>query len=161
MMQWLRSEKRKQSRQDKALQKSLRGVTSVKGVKNISLGVNPLLASHTPVWRSQLMLACLALGFLGLAARAAYVQIIGNDFFIRQGEVRFVRTLELPANRGRILDRNGLILASSVPAQAIWAFPEEVAQQADHDKIVKMAQLLEMPLKEVKSRLSKDEKNFV
>ena len=164
MMQWLRSEKRRQnrqSRQDKALQKSLRGITSVNGVKNISLGVNPLLTSHTPVWRSHLMLAGLALGFLGLAARAAYVQIIGNDFFIKQGQVRFVRTLELPASRGRILDRNGLILASSVPAQAIWAFPEEVAQQADHEKIVKMARLLDMPLKDVKSRLSKDEKNFV
>ena len=164
MMQWLRSEKRRQSRQsrqDKALQKSLRGITSVNGVKNISLGVNPLLTSHTPVWRSHLMLAGLALGFLGLAARAAYVQIIGNDFFIKQGQVRFVRTLELPASRGRILDRNGLILASSVPAQAIWAFPEEVAQQADHEKIVKMARLLDMPLKDVKSRLSNDEKNFV
>ena len=161
MMPWLRLSGGKQSRQDKALQKSLRGITSVKGVNNISLGVNPLLTSYTPVWRSQLMLICLALGFLGLAGRAAYVQIIGNDFFIKQGEVRFVRTLELPANRGRILDRNGLILASSVPAQAIWAFPEEVAQQADHEKIVKMARLLGMPLKEVKSRLSNDEKNFV
>ena len=161
MMPWLRLPGGKQSRQDKALQKSLRGITSVKGVNNISLGVNPLLTSYTPVWRSQLMLICLALGFLGLAGRAAYVQIIGNDFFIKQGEVRFVRTLELPANRGRILDRNGLILASSVPAQAIWAFPEEVAQQADHEKIVKMARLLGMPLKEVKSRLSNDEKNFV
>ncbi len=52
--------------------------------------------------------------------------MIGNDFFQRQGEVRFARTLELPANRGRILDRNGLILASSVPAASIWAIPEDV-----------------------------------
>jgi cell division protein FtsI (penicillin-binding protein 3) len=58
--------------------------------------------------------------------RAAYVQVLGNDFFQRQGEVRFARTLELPANRGRILDRNGLILASSVPAASIWAIPEDV-----------------------------------
>jgi cell division protein FtsI (penicillin-binding protein 3) len=40
--------------------------------------------------------------------------------------VRFGRTLELPANRGRILDRNGLLLASSVPAPSIWAIPEDV-----------------------------------
>ena len=71
MMPWLRLPGGKQSRQDKALQKSLRGITSVKGVNNISLGVNPLLTSYTPVWRSQLMLICLALGFLGLAGRAA------------------------------------------------------------------------------------------
>ena len=118
----------KSRRQEKALQKSLRGITSVNGVKNVSLGVNPLLTSHTPLWRSRLIVAGLALGFVGLGARAAYIQIIGNDFFVRQGEVRFARTLTLPANRGRILDRNGLILASSIPAQAIWAFPEEVNQ---------------------------------
>ncbi|MFV0601046.1 MAG: peptidoglycan D,D-transpeptidase FtsI family protein [Brachymonas sp.] len=143
------------------LQKSLRGITSVNGVKNISLGVNPLLTSHTPVWRSRLMVAGLALGFIGLSVRAAYIQIIGNDFFVRQGEVRFVRTLELPANRGRILDRNGLILASSIPAQAIWAFPEEVSQQADHAKLAAMAKLLGMPLKDVQAKLADDEKTFV
>jgi cell division protein FtsI (penicillin-binding protein 3) len=49
------------------------------------------------------------------------VQVFGNDFFQRQGEVRFARTLELPANRGRVLDRNGLILATSVVAQSVWA----------------------------------------
>ncbi|MBP7968430.1 MAG: penicillin-binding protein 2 [Brachymonas sp.] len=143
------------------LQKSLRGITSVNGVKNISLGVNPLLTSHTPVWRSRLMVAGLALGFIGLSVRAAYIQIIGNDFFVRQGEVRFARTLELPANRGRILDRNGLILASSIPAQAIWAFPEEVSQQADHAKLAAMAKLLGMSLKDVQAKLADDEKTFV
>ena len=143
------------------LSKSLRGITSVNGVKNISLGVNPLLTSHTPVWRSRLMVAGLALGFIGLSVRAAYIQIIGNDFFVRQGEVRFARTLELPANRGRILDRNGLILASSIPAQAIWAFPEEVSQQADHAKLAAMAKLLGMSLKDVQAKLADDEKTFV
>lgn len=74
-------------------------------------------------------MAVIALGFLGLAAgRAAYVQVFGNAFFQRQGEVRFARTLELPANRGKIVDRNGLILASSMPAASIWAIPEDVDQ---------------------------------
>ena len=82
---------------------------------------SPLLASRTPVWRSKLIVGAIALAFFGLAARAAYIQVVANDFFQRQGEVRFTRTLELPANRGRILDRNGLILASSVPSPSIWA----------------------------------------
>ena len=77
---------------------------------------SPLLASRTPVWRGKLVVGAIALAFCGLAARAAYIQVVGNEFFQRQGEVRFARMLELPANRGRILDRNGLILASSVPA---------------------------------------------
>ena len=87
---------------------------------------SPLLASKTPVWRSKFIVAMIGLGFVGLGARAAYVQVFGNDFFQRQGEVRFARTLELPANRGRILDRNGLLLATSVPAPSIWAIPEDV-----------------------------------
>eukprot|EP01036_Dinobryon_divergens_P049154 gene49154-65882_t len=49
----------------------------------------------------------IALGFTGLGARAAYIQIFNNDFFQRQGVVRFARTIELPANRGRVLDRKG------------------------------------------------------
>jgi len=80
---------------------------------------SPLLASKTPVWRSKFIVAAIALGFAGLAARAAWVQVIGNDFFRKQGEVRFARTLELPANRGRILDRNGLLLTTSEPTPSI------------------------------------------
>ena len=119
---------------------------------------SPLLASRTPVWRSKLVVAAIAFGFIGLTARAAYIQVIGNAFFQRQGEVRFVRTLELPANRGRILDRNGLILASSVIAPSVWAIPEDVDN--DPEKIKKLAKLLEMPLADLKKKLDED-KSFV
>jgi cell division protein FtsI (penicillin-binding protein 3) len=111
------------------------------------------------VWRSKFIVAALALSFTGLAGRAAYVQVINNDFYQRQGEVRFARTLELPANRGRILDRNGLILASSVPAPSIWAIPEDV--DADKTKLAKLAKLLEMPLAELKKKLDDEDKTFV
>ena len=87
--------------------------------RSVLYSASPLLASRTPVWRSKFIVAGIGLAFVGLAGRAAYIQIFGNAFFQRQGEVRFARTLELPANRGRILDRNGLILASSVPASGI------------------------------------------
>jgi cell division protein FtsI (penicillin-binding protein 3) len=119
---------------------------------------SPLLASKTPVWRSKLIVAGVGIAFVGLAGRAAYVQVINNDFFIRQGEVRFSRTLELPANRGRILDRNGLILASSVPSPSVWAIPEDV--EADKVKLAQLAKLLDMPLAELRGKLDED-KSFV
>ncbi|MFM7331789.1 MAG: peptidoglycan D,D-transpeptidase FtsI family protein [Brachymonas sp.] len=130
------------------------------GAKSVAYSgsASPLLASKTPVWRSKLVVAAIALGFVGLAGRAAYVQVINNDFFIRQGEVRFSRTLELPANRGRILDRNGLILASSVPAPSVWAIPEDVEQ--DKVKLTQLAKLLDMPLPDLRKRLDED-KSFV
>ena len=119
--------------------------------KSVLYTSSPLLASKTPVWRSKFIVSAIALAFVGLACRAAYVQVIGNDFFQRQGEVRFARTIELPANRGRILDRNGLILASSVPVSSIWAIPEDV--EADEPQLVALAQLLEMPLAQLDKKL--------
>ncbi len=88
-----------------------------------------------------------------------YIQVIGNDFFQRQGEVRFARTLALPANRGRILDRNGLILASSVPAPSIWAIPEDIERKPA--QLRQLAKLLEMPLAELEKRLEDEDKTFV
>jgi cell division protein FtsI (penicillin-binding protein 3) len=120
---------------------------------------SPLLASRTPVWRSKFVVAAIALGFIGLAARAAYIQVIANDFFQKQGEVRFARTLELPANRGRILDRNGLILASSTPAPSIWAIPEDV--ERNEANLQQLAKLLEMPLVDLNKRLEDEDKTFV
>ena len=125
----------------------------------INFSNSPLLASKTPVWRSKFVVGLLALGFAGLAARAAYIQVIGNDFYQTQGQVRFGRTLDLPANRGRILDRNGLILASSVQAQSIWAIPEDV-NKAD-PKLSELARLLEMPLGDLRKRLTSEDKTFV
>ena len=110
--------------------------------RSVRYTTSPLLASKTPVWRSKLIVAGIALAFVGLAGRAAYVQVLNNGFFLRQGEVRFVRTLELPANRGRVLDRNGLILASSVVAPSIWAIPEDVDRK--DPKLKQLAKLLEI-----------------
>jgi len=127
--------------------------------RSVQYTSSPLLASKTPVWRSKFIVAVIALAFMGLAGRATYVQVLGNDFFQRQGEVRFARTLELPANRGRILDRNGFILASSVPASSIWAIPEDIV--ATKPQLVELARLLEMPIAELNKKLADEDKNFV
>ncbi|MBJ7419331.1 MAG: penicillin-binding protein 2 [Rhodoferax sp.] len=127
--------------------------------RSIRYTASPLLTSRTPVWRSKLVVSALALGFVGLGARAAYIQVFNNDFFQRQGEVRYSRTLELPANRGRILDRNGLILASSVPSPSIWAIPEDV--ELDETQRANLAKLLELPLAELNKKLADEDKSFV
>ena len=127
--------------------------------KSVLYTSSPLLASKTPVWRSHLIVICSAIGFAGLAVRAAYIQVYANAFFKRQGQVRFARTLDLPANRGRILDRNGLILASSVPASSIWAIPDDV--KASPAQLAELARLLEMPVAELNKKFSDEDKTFV
>ena len=127
-------------------------------VRSVSYSTSPLLASKTPPWRSKLLVAVVGLSFCGLLGRALYVQVIGTEFFQRQGEIRYARTLELPASRGRILDRNGLILASSVPAASLWADPKDF--DADTAQRKQLARLLGMTPKELADRLD-DNPNFV
>jgi cell division protein FtsI (penicillin-binding protein 3) len=127
--------------------------------RSVRYSASPLLASRTPVWRSKFVVAVIALAFAGLAGRAVYVQVIENDFFQKQGEVRFARTLELPASRGRIMDRNGLVLAYNVPAPSLWAIPEDV--QATPAQLAELSRLLEIPLADLKQRLFNEDKTFV
>jgi cell division protein FtsI (penicillin-binding protein 3) len=127
--------------------------------RSIQYTASPLLTSRTPVWRSKLIVGALALGFVGLGARAAYIQVLNNDFFKRQGEVRYTRTQALPANRGRILDRNGLILASSVPVPSISAAPDEVS--LNDSERHQLAKLLGIPEAELVKKLADEDKSFV
>ena len=127
--------------------------------RSVQYSTNPLLASKTPIWRSQFIVAGIALGFIGLVARAAYVQVLDNNFFIKQGQVRFERTLEIPANRGRVLDRNGLILASSVPMPSIWASPEEM--DTSNPKLKDLAHLLEIPQRELQEKIKNPKRKHV
>lgn len=133
-----------------------RGATP--NVRSVVYSSSPLLASKTPSWRSKFLVALVGLGFVVLAGRAVYVQIVGTQFFQKQGEIRYARTLELPASRGRILDRNGLILAASVPAPSLWAIPKDL--EADKAQRRQLAKLLGMTGAELESRLAENA-NFV
>lgn len=127
--------------------------------RSIAYSSSPLLASKTPPGRSKAIVGLMAFGFVVMAGRAAYVQVLGNDFFLHQGEVRYARTLELPASRGQVLDRNGVILATSVVAQSIWVEPSDI--ELDDPKLAQAAELLGLSLAEFKQRISKGGKSFV
>jgi cell division protein FtsI (penicillin-binding protein 3) len=131
------------------------GATSV---RSVNYSTSPLLASKTPPWRSKFLVALVGLSFCILLGRAVYVQIIGTEFFLKQGEIRYARSLTLPASRGRILDRNGQILASSVPASSLWAIPKDL--QADKAERRQLARLIGMTPQELEGRLD-DNTNFV
>jgi cell division protein FtsI (penicillin-binding protein 3) len=126
--------------------------------RSVRYATSPLLASKTPPWRSKFLVAAIGAGFLVLVGRAAYVQVVGTDFYLKQGESRYARTLELPANRGRIIDRSGLLLASSIPAPSLWAIPKDL--DADKAQLRQLAKLLSMTSPELERRLG-DNPNFV
>lgn len=121
--------------------------------RSVAYSSSPLLASKTPPWRSKFVVGMLALSFVVLLGRALYIQVLGNDFFQKQGEIRFARNLDLPASRGRILDRHGQILAVSVPAPSIWAIPKDF--EADRAQRRQLAKALGMTPAELDERLKR------
>ncbi len=131
---------------------------AVGNLRSLNYSTSPLLASRTPAWRSKLLVAMVCAGFCVLIGRAAYVQVIGSEFFQKQGEIRYARTLELTASRGRITDRNGVILAVSVPTPSLWAIPKDLestpAQRAE------LARLLGVSAKDLAAKLD-DRLTFV
>jgi cell division protein FtsI (penicillin-binding protein 3) len=124
----------------------------------VRYATSPLLASRTPPWRVKFLIGAIGLGFAVLIGRAAWIQIIHNDFYLQQGASRYERRIELQANRGRILDRHGDMLASSVPAPSLWAIPKDM--DASRDELKALAKLLDMSLTDLQKRLSTSP-NFV
>jgi len=86
-------------------------------VRAVPFAASPVLVLRLPVWRSRLLLIAFLAGFAVLAGRALYLQGWDNDFLQAKGESRYSRVIEIPANRGRILDRHGLPLAISTPVK--------------------------------------------
>src|SRR5690606_19593762 len=127
--------------------------------QGIPFSTSPVLAVRLPAWRSRFVLFFLFLAFAALIGRAFWLQGMSTDFLQKQGASRYARTLELPATRGKITDRNGQVLASSLPVRAIWAIPEDV-MEAPKDKLRQLAKLLDMSEKDLYRRLDSD-RNFV
>jgi cell division protein FtsI (penicillin-binding protein 3) len=112
-----------------------------------------------PVWRARFVLFALLAAFAALVARAVYLQAMRTDFLQERGDARYSRVLDIPATRGRILDRNGEALAVSTPVKSIWAIPSDVSLKAAERR--KLATLLAMSERELDKKLGGASRDFV
>ena len=66
------------------------------------------------------------------AGRSVYLQIVKTDFPIPagKGDSAIARDLEISRSRGKVVDRNGEVLAISTPMKSIWAIPPTPASTA-------------------------------
>ena len=133
----------------------MRSASRTAAAKGVQFSASPVLALKLPVWRSRFVLFVLFAAFAALAGRALWLQGLSTEFLQKQGASRYARTLELPATRGKITDRNGQVLASSMPVKAVWAIPEDVLE-APADKIRDLARLLDTNERELRKKLDSD-----
>jgi cell division protein FtsI (penicillin-binding protein 3) len=92
--------------------------------------------------------------FVVLLGRSLYLQWMENDFLQGQGAARFSREIEVPAHRGRIVDRYGDALAISTPVKSLWVFRDKV--EASPEQLRALARVLETTPQQLAARLKGD-----
>ena len=112
-----------------------------------------------PVWRARFVLFAMLVAFAALLARALYLQSMKTHFLQERGDARYSRVLDMPATRGRILDRNGEALAVSTPVKSVWAIPSDVALKGADQR--KLAALLGLTERELDRKMGGASRDFV
>jgi cell division protein FtsI (penicillin-binding protein 3) len=96
----------------------------------------------------------MVLGFVLLAARVVVIQGVAADRYVNVGESQRVRTVNLPAARGAIFDRNGHDLALTVRQWTITADPRSVLDPLATAQA--LAPVLKEPAGELQERLTRE-----
>lgn len=103
--------------------------------------------------RSSFLYALLLFGFGAVGAQALYHQAFNSDFLRKEGDNRYEARIPLHAERGRIIDRNGEFLATSVPASSVWAVPDQLLR-ASVEQRTALANELGETLKSLDTKLN-------
>jgi cell division protein FtsI (penicillin-binding protein 3) len=119
---------------------------------------SPVLQLALQGWRSRTVGLVLMGAFLLLVGRGFYLQVINNDFLQEKGDSRYRRDIEVSASRGKIVDRNGDMLAVSTPMKSIWAIPGDARTMTAAQK-KQLSALLEMSVRELDGKIA-SEKTF-
>jgi cell division protein FtsI (penicillin-binding protein 3) len=123
------------------------------------MAMNMPIVVKLPAWRRRLLLVVVLSGFAALLGRGIYLQSYHKSFLQEKGDARYSRTLVLSAQRGKITDRNGELLAISSPVESVWANPSDVKIDAEQTK--KIAELLQLSVEFINKKLANDEREFV
>ncbi|MCE9786528.1 penicillin-binding transpeptidase domain-containing protein [Shewanella chilikensis] len=112
-------------------------------------------------WRLQVVVAFVCLLFVSLVGRAAYIQVIEPEKLRHESDMRTLRTTSNQVQRGLITDRNGEMLAVSVPVRAVYADPKVVHDKDGFNDMRRwraLADVLHEPLDELLARVQSNPK---
>ncbi|QWC97037.1 penicillin-binding protein 2 [Polynucleobacter paneuropaeus] len=127
-------------------------------MRPVGFSTTPNLVLRLPMWRSRLMLFLLFFVFMLLLLRAFWIQGPGNAFYEAKAVRGTQRELELPASRGKILDRNGNVIATSLEAKSVIAYNDTVPDDLSAEKLRQLASLLQMNEADLRRKLKEERK---
>lgn len=99
-----------------------------------------------------------------LVSRLLWIQVLHPERLIQEGNSRIIRNYTYEPARGLITDRNGKILALSVPVKSIYANPREMHnKKVTHDPVLlrQIAKILEISPKELFERIQDSSRRHV
>ena len=112
-----------------------------------------------PAWRRRVLLVAVLSGFMLLVVQSVSLQSTNKAFLQKKGGDRYIRTLELQADRGKIKDRRGEILAGSSPVASVWVNPS-VVEITKKQKLA-LAKLLDMKVASLDQKVSNKQKEII
>ncbi len=100
----------------------------------------------------------------GLVARLLWIQVLHPERLIAEGNARVLRNYHFEPARGKITDRQGRILAISIPVKTVDADPKilhENGVASNKEAIAKLASILELDPKELSEKIKDPSRRFV
>jgi len=104
-------------------------------------------------WRRGVVVAGFAALGLVLIGRAVHLQVLHAEYYRGEGNKRHLRSVEIPAHRGNLLDRSGKPLAISTPIGSLSGVPRVLS--AEPEKMRKVAELLDLDADELNARIAR------
>jgi cell division protein FtsI (penicillin-binding protein 3) len=108
----------------------------------------------TPVLRARVLIlaAALVVAFAGVTGRLAWLMIVKHGELAEMADRQYSRTVALHAPRGPIVDRQGAPLATSTPAESLFAQPRGVGDPVR--VAARLAPILDVPARELHAALT-------
>ncbi len=109
--------------------------------------------------RRQLVFSLLIGSMAMLLGRAIDVQVLDREFLQDKGKSQYISSIPVSAYRGKILDRNGELLAISTPIQSVWVNPRLFEASADERQMLR--RLLGLSRRSFAKRVGRSGRKFV
>ncbi len=116
----------------------------------IKNGLTEIEIWQKTAWRSKTVLLIFLIAFSIVIIRAFYLQFINVEQWQKRAELRYTKHKEISAPRGKILDRNGEILATSFLEFKVGVVPSRF--NPSQEKLRDLSTFVEMSFKEIKKR---------
>ena len=126
--------------------------------RTLSRSDAPILTWRATAWRSRLVMVLIWGALAAVVVKAFLLQHVQVDEWQRRAENRYERLREIPAARGRLLDRHGTVVAMSIPEMRLGIVPKLLP--ADHPRLGRLAEVLGMSEQALRRKLSQADRYF-